>query len=90
MLRAVSKLLQTALIALFVVALSLPASAQGSSSSTAKKSGASASCDGALDIVPGKAMTFARKRRPAKSEGKPQTTPAESKTEQKQTDKKGR
>ncbi len=30
------------------------------------------SCDGALDIVPGKAMTFTRKRRPSKSEAKPE------------------
>lgn len=35
------------------------------------KSGAD-SCDGALDIVPGKAATFTRKRRPSKSETKPE------------------
>src|SRR5262245_19940662 len=34
-----------------------------------KKSKASAdSCDGALDIVPAKSMTFTRKRRPTKTE----------------------
>jgi hypothetical protein len=39
----------------------------------AKKSKASAdSCDGALDIVPGKPATFTRKRRPSKSETKPE------------------
>ena len=39
----------------------------------AKKSKASAdSCDGALDIVPGKPSTFTRKRRPSKSETKPE------------------
>ena len=37
----------------------------------AKKSKASAdTCDGALDIVPGKPTTFTRKRRPPKSEAK--------------------
>jgi hypothetical protein len=37
----------------------------------AKKNKAGAdSCDGALDIVPGKASTFTRKRRPNKSEAK--------------------
>jgi hypothetical protein len=37
----------------------------------AKKSKSSAdTCDGALDIVPGKASTFTRKRRPTKSEAK--------------------
>ena len=37
----------------------------------AKKSKAGAdSCDGALDIVPGKPATFTRKRRPPKSETK--------------------
>jgi hypothetical protein len=37
----------------------------------AKKSKAGAdSCDGALDIVPGKPATFTRKRRPSKSETK--------------------
>ena len=35
----------------------------------AKKSKAD-SCDGAIDIVPGKAATFTRKRRPSKSETK--------------------
>src|SRR5262245_57029408 len=39
----------------------------------AKKSKASAdSCDGAIDIVPGKPATFTRKRRPPKSETKPE------------------
>src|SRR2546427_6930584 len=38
-----------------------------------KKSKAGAdSCDGAVDIVPGKAATFTRKRRPSKSEAKSQ------------------
>jgi len=37
----------------------------------AKKSKASAaSCDGALDIVPVKSMTFTRKRRPSKPEAR--------------------
>src|SRR5215813_10165977 len=46
-----------------------------------KKSQASGeSCDGALDIVPVKSMTFTRKRRPAKTES---TTPADSKADTK-------
>jgi hypothetical protein len=42
---------------------------QGSSGNSAKKSKPE-SCDGALDIVPAKAMTFARKRRPSAVEPK--------------------
>ena len=43
----------------------------------AKKSKTSAdSCDGALDIVPAKSMTFTRKRRPPKAE---QATPVDAK-----------
>lgn len=38
------------------------------------------SCDGALDIVPVKSMSFARKRRPAKPETRP---PAEGKADAK-------
>jgi hypothetical protein len=53
----------------------------------AKKSKAGAdSCDGALDIVPGKAATFTRKRRPTKPEAKPEAKPetkAEAKPESK-------
>ena len=50
----------------------------------AKKSKASAeSCDGALDIVPVKAMTFIRKRRPANSEPAPS---ADSKSEKRQSE----
>jgi hypothetical protein len=61
--------------------------AQNQSPSTgkaaAKKSKAGAeSCDGALDIVPVKAMTFVRKRRPANSELAP---PADSKPEKRQS-----
>ncbi len=49
-----------------------------------KKSKAGAeSCDGALDIVPVKAMTFVRKRRPANSEP---ATPADLKPEKRQSD----
>jgi hypothetical protein len=49
-----------------------------------KKSKANAeSCDGALDIVPVKAMTFVRKRRPANTEPAP---PADSKSEKRQSD----
>jgi hypothetical protein len=34
------------------------------------------SCDGALNIVPTKSMTFARKRRPANSQAKQEPAPA--------------
>ncbi|HEX9003932.1 MAG TPA: hypothetical protein VGB07_28735 [Blastocatellia bacterium] len=77
------------LILLVIAVFGLSAMAQHAPSSTAKKSGASASCDGALDIVPSKAMSFVRKRRPAKTDGKQQSTPADSKSEQKQPTKKG-
>ena len=89
MLKPFSKLFQAVLATAFVAALCLPTMAQHPPASTAKKSGASATCDGALDIVPGKAMTFARKRRPAKNDGKQPATPADSKSEQKQPEKKG-
>lgn len=63
-------------MASLIAAMGLLAMAQNPPSSTSKKSGASTSCDGALDIVPSKPMTFARKRRPAKTDGKQQLTPA--------------
>jgi hypothetical protein len=45
-------------------------------STNAKKSKPSAdSCDGALDIVPGKPATFIRKRRPSKPETKSEAKP---------------
>jgi hypothetical protein len=46
---------------------------QSSGKPSVKKSKPSAdSCDGALDIVPGKSMTFTRKRRSPKAEAKPE------------------
>ena len=63
------------------------------SSAQTKKGGASLSCDGALDIVPTKAMSFVRKRRPNKTDGKQQTpAPADSKPQPKPpgTSKSGR
>jgi hypothetical protein len=43
---------------------------------TAKKTKAvNESCDGALNIVPTKSMTFARKRRPPNSEAKKESAP---------------
>ena len=94
MLKLFSKLFRTGrtvltasiLVALGLVASGLPAMAQNPPPPTAKKGSASTSCDGALDIVPSKPMTFARKRRPAKTDGKqqlPPTTPADSKSGQK-------
>jgi hypothetical protein len=43
--------------------------------STKKNKANADSCDGALDIVPGKPMTFTRKRRPSKPEVKPEAKP---------------
>jgi hypothetical protein len=49
---------------------------QSSGKPSAKKSKPSAdSCDGALDIVPGKPATFIRKRRPSKPETKSEAKP---------------
>jgi len=57
---------------------------QPAGKTAAKKSKASAdSCDGALDIVPVKSMTFTRKRRPIRTE---QPNPADTKTEKQQQD----
>jgi hypothetical protein len=62
-------------------------SAEPAPAPSVKKSKAGAeSCDGALDIVPGKASTFTRKRRPTKAEAKPEAkseTKAEAKPESK-------
>ncbi len=73
------KLFQMALLTIFAFSLLLPVSAQKPAASASKKSSASTTCDGALDIVPTKAMSFVRKRRPAKGEAKQQTSSAESK-----------
>jgi hypothetical protein len=59
------------LLLLIIATLSLPAVAQKQTSSSAKSSkSVNESCDGALDIVPSKPVTFVRKRRPSKSEVK--------------------
>lgn len=77
-------IVRAALLAAFTIALLLPVAAQKQSTPAPKKSSsASATCDGALDIVPAKSMTFARKRRPTKSDAKPSTAPADSKTQPK-------
>ncbi|MBP6822721.1 MAG: hypothetical protein KA368_14320 [Acidobacteria bacterium] len=74
------KLFRTALLMIFAFSLLLPVSAQKQTASEPKKStGTSTTCDGALDIVPTKAMSFVRKRRPAKGEAKQQTSSADSK-----------
>lgn len=57
-----------------VALLCVAASAQKANATTGK-SQVSTSCDGALDIVPSKAMTFARKRR-ATNTAKPAPTDA--------------
>jgi len=85
MLKHFSKSFRVLQVAALAAALCLPAIAQGQSQSSAqpagqtKKSGASVSCDGALDIVPTKSMSFVRKRRPNKTDAKPQNPPADSK-----------
>lgn len=79
------KLFRTALLITFAFSLLLPVSAQKQSATAPKKnSSASTTCDGALDIVPTKAMSFARKRRlakPEKNEAKQQAAPADSKAQ---------
>ena len=77
------------LLLVFVGLLCLSAIAQtpGQSATPAstqtKKGGASITCDGALDIVPSKAMSFVRKRRPNKADGKQQPQPADAKPQAK-------
>lgn len=73
------RVFQIVLLAVMAVGLALAAQAQNPASAPKKSSGASATCDGALDIVPAKSMTFARKRRPnsaSKGDAKSQTAPA--------------
>ncbi len=70
----------------FLLVTCHPAVAQSQSKASgktaAKKDKAKAeSCDGALDIVPAKAMSFVRKRRPSNPE---QTKPTETKPEKQQ------
>jgi hypothetical protein len=73
------RVFQIVLLALIAVCLSSATQAQSQPVSASKKSSASATCDGALDIVPTKSMSFARKRRPnsgGKGDAKPQAAPA--------------
>ncbi|MEO6726702.1 MAG: hypothetical protein ABIP14_15550 [Blastocatellia bacterium] len=91
MLKQSSKLLQALLTVVFAGVFCLSAIAQSQaqpaqSSTQMKKSVASITCDGALDIVPAKAMSFVRKRRPNKpnrNDGKQQNPPADSKPQPK-------
>ena len=89
MLKQFSKLFRVLMTVVFAGVLCLSAIAQNQaqpaaqSSTQTKKSGASITCDGALDIVPAKAMSFVRKRRPNKTDGKQQTPPADSKPQAK-------
>lgn len=62
-----SKLFRATLLMIFAFALLLPVDAQ---SVPKKSSGASTTCDGALDIVPTKSLSFVRKRRPGKDAAK--------------------
>jgi hypothetical protein len=78
-------LTRSVLVLPLLIFLCLTPFAQNQSSSGTKKTKANDSCDGALDLVPGKPMTFTRKRRPSQSETKQQSTPdsKESKTDTK-------
>ncbi len=70
--KKLSGLLTTALGLLLVGSSITPVAAQNRTAQSAKKSKAAESCDGALDIVPSKPMTFVRKRRPpAPAQAKP-------------------
>ncbi|MGE0883491.1 MAG: hypothetical protein AB7P14_08110 [Blastocatellales bacterium] len=74
------------LVLIFALA-ALPVMAQKKAAPPEKKTGgATVSCDGALDIVPAKAMSFVRKRRPAKEDGKQKASPADSKSQTKKAD----
>ncbi len=88
LIRKLRSVLQSISIGLLLFAVCQPAIAQNQSAGagkTAKQSKANAdSCDGALDIVPVKAMTFTRKRRPSNSEPKP----AEAKSEKQSVENK--
>lgn len=57
---------------LLFVSLSAPAQSPQPSSSASAKGGKEVACDGALEIVPTKQVSFVRKRRPAN--GKPVRT----------------
>ncbi len=73
------KVFQIVLLIAVGIWVSLSALAQSQTPSAPKKSATSTTCDGALDIVPAKSMSFARKRRPnsaAKGDAKPQSAPA--------------
>lgn len=89
MLKQFSKQFRALNAIVFISAFCLSAVAQNLTqqpaqpSAQTKKSGASITCDGALDIVPAKAMSFVRKRRPNKTDGKQQTSPADAKPPEK-------
>jgi cytoskeletal protein RodZ len=91
LIRKSRNLLRAILIGALLIALPYSQFAQDQTQSAekppVKKSKPSAdSCDGALDIVPGKSMTFTRKRRSTKSDTKSETksnTKSEAKPETK-------
>lgn len=65
MLKEFSILIRSVVFLLLIFSFCPPAPAQNQKPSDDKKSKtANESCDGALEIVPVKSMTFARKRRP--------------------------
>ena len=84
-----AKFIRAVLLLTITVWLSLAGISQNKPAPAEKKTkAANESCDGALNIVPSKPMTFARKRRPAPSEAKPSApaeAPKEAKSEKQQS-----
>lgn len=69
----------TALLSLplaLLLATALIGAPQAQTKPTSAKKSKTETCDGALDIVPAKAMTFTRKRRPNKADTAPAAQPA--------------
>lgn len=87
MFKLFSSVIRALLVVLIFALAALPVVAQKKAAPSEKKTGgATASCDGALDIVPAKAMSFVRKRRPVKEDGKQKASPTDSKSQTKKTD----
>jgi hypothetical protein len=72
-------LIHVILLLLITILVGSDITAQSKSAPSDKKSkAAKESCDGALDVVPSKPMTFARKRRPSNN-GTKQSPPSDAK-----------
>ncbi len=92
MMQKVTNLKRVLIVVCCVLVLGLSAFAQKPTTPAKRYTGTSESCEGALDIVPSKSMSFVRKRRPGKAEGKTVTQPADAKSDKKPApeEKKGR